>query len=79
MADKHEPASTPVDETPYVIVPVPEHLRKRVLEFVKQLDADADTHGFQLSNEEAGGLGTNCKWTKTEANTYQVVCSDVAE
>lgn len=71
--------TNPEQEKTFTIVAVPEHLRERVLEFMKQLDEDADTHGFIMGQGAAPGTGTNCRWTKAEGDEYEVICSDITE
>ncbi|MGA7672929.1 MAG: hypothetical protein WBW04_21105 [Nitrolancea sp.] len=79
MEQDKQSMTNPEQGPSFSVITVPEQLREQVLEFVKQLKEDVATHGLNMSEGATGGTGTDCKWTQTVDNKYEVICSDVIE
>ncbi len=77
MEQDKQSMTNPEQEPNFSIVPVPEELRERVVNFVRQLqEEEADTSGFMMRSG-LGWTGTNCQYVKTGGPlVLDTSCSD---
>ena len=86
MAENTGSMPNPEEGTTVSIVAVPEELRERVRNYVRQLEEDTDTSAHMLSRggsalarstiASTNFTGTNCRYVKTGGG-WDIACADV--
>jgi hypothetical protein len=79
MTEHSEQGTASGHEPSFSVVTIPEDLREKVIDYVKELSEDSDTSAYMLSLGGTHFTGTECRYVHSgdrQSHQQDVACSD---